>query len=476
MSAEAWDEAPVESGDRSPRLNRWVTGAALGILGVLAAFLFWPAPGLDAIDRPEQSLDRLVTREMDLRAAVETRPAWERRLLALALSSDARARADAIGWYEELVREEGSPLAELHRIVLLAEDGRREAVDTALALWTPADEWAGRLAAWARAAYGPAPGPAELALAVDGIRRELPAGWFADRLVARLAFRLGDPGVRAAAETAIRARGARLLWRLRAILAGEALLAALGVAAAASFARAPGLRTARVGSAALPPRWPAGEGVGLFARGAVGFLGVTMLWPLLPEEPWSSPSIAVLSAVPIVGYLVWYSRRSGSTVTAMFGLGVSPGAVPALARVTLALVGLSIVGDALIELVGERAGLAPHWVDGFQERLVWGSPAEVAVDVLDSCLLAPVLEELLFRGLLYGTLRLRLGPSSATWLSAALFALAHGYGAIGFASVVMSGVLWAVAYERTRSLLPAILAHAVNNAQATAVVLAALRY
>jgi membrane protease YdiL (CAAX protease family) len=34
---------------------------------------------------------------------------------------------------------------------------------------------------------------------------------------------------------------------------------------------------------------------------------------------------------------------------------------------------------------------------------------------------------------------------------------------IGFASVFWSGVLWALAYERTRSLLPAILGHAINN-------------
>ena len=59
---------------------------------------------------------------------------------------------------------------------------------------------------------------------------------------------------------------------------------------------------------------------------------------------------------------------------------------------------------------GTRLGLEPHWTDGFQERLVWGTPGEVAVDVLDSCVFAPILEELLFRGVLYGTLRLGSGP------------------------------------------------------------------
>ena len=147
-----------------------------------------------------------------------------------------------------------------------------------------------------------------------------------------------------------------------------------------------------------------------------------------------------------------------------------------MARVTLALVAVSTVGDFVLDYVGSRLGLAPHWSDGFQEGLVWGTPGEVAVDVLDSCLLAPVLEELLFRGVLYGTLRLRFGPVAATLGSAAIFALAHGYGTVGFASVLMSGVLWAVAYERTRSLLPGMLAHAVNNVQATAIVLATLRF
>ena len=36
-------------------------------------------------------------------------------------------------------------------------------------------------------------------------------------------------------------------------------------------------------------------------------------------------------------------------------------------------------------------------------------------------------------------------------------------GAIGFVSVLWSGTLWALAYERTRSLLPAIFGHVFNN-------------
>jgi membrane protease YdiL (CAAX protease family) len=86
-----------------------------------------------------------------------------------------------------------------------------------------------------------------------------------------------------------------------------------------------------------------------------------------------------------------------------------------------------------------------------------------------------VLEELVFRGLLYGTLRRWMGWPAAAILSAAVFAGAHGYGVAGFGSVFASGVLWAVAYEKTRSLLPGMVAHAANNVSAACAVLALLR-
>jgi hypothetical protein len=477
MSAELAGEAPVESGNGPPRLNRWVTGVALGILGVLAALIFWPSHGLDTLDRPEQSLERVVASDMDFRTAARAAPLWERRLHALALSSDASARADALAWYDELIQVEGSPLVELYRVILLAEDGQTEALEAALTAWVPEDDWARRLATWGGAAYETErPSPEELRAALGAVRRELPSGWFADRLAVRLASRLGDAAAAAEAERATAARGTRLLWRLRAILAGETLLVLLGLVALAAWLAGPGGRAARIATAPIPPRWTVATGVGLFARGAVGLAGVAVVWPFLPDTGWSTLLVSVLQTIPLGGYLLWYCRRSWATLAETFGLRISRASVPTLVRATLGLVGVSTLVDVLIELGGARVGVETHWTDGFQERLVWGTPGEVAADVLDSCVFAPLLEEPLFRGVLYGTLRLGLGPAPATLVSAALFALAHGYGALGFASVFVSGVLWAVAYERTRSLLPGILAHAASNVQATAIVLATLRF
>ena len=479
MSVDPAGEVLVGPGDRPPYpyLNRWVTGVALALLGALAVLVFWPSHGLDSLDRPEQSLERLVARDMDFRAASRTVPAWERRLAALAFSSDAAARADAIAWYEELAQAEGSPLAELYRIILLAEDGQTEAVRSALADRAPGDEWVERLASWARAAYGTEVPPTdELRVALGAVRQELPPGWFGDRLAAQLASRLGDTAAEAESERAIDARGISMLWRLRGILIGETFLVGLGLLALAGWLAGWGGRAARVAAAPIPPRWTAWEGTGLFARGALGLVGVALAWQVLPDTAWSIFLVSVLQTVPLGYYLFWYCGRSGTTLGATFGLSVPRPSRPTLAWATLGLIGVSTLADVLIDTAGTWLGVATHWTDGFQERLVWGGPGDVVADVVDSCVFAPVLEELLFRGVLYGTLRLRLGPVPATLASATLFALAHGYGVVGFVSVFASGALWAIAYERTRSLLPGMLAHAASNVQATAIVLATLRF
>ncbi len=75
---------------------------------------------------------------------------------------------------------------------------------------------------------------------------------------------------------------------------------------------------------------------------------------------------------------------------------------------------------------------------------------------------APVTEEFLFRGFLYGTLRRYLGPLGAICLSAAAFAVAHEF-AYGIPPLFVLGFLFAYLYERTGSLVAPIAAHAVHN-------------
>ena len=89
------------------------------------------------------------------------------------------------------------------------------------------------------------------------------------------------------------------------------------------------------------------------------------------------------------------------------------------------------------------------------------------VTLLGAGLLAPVAEELFFRGFLYTALRQRLGITAAVTISSLVFAIGH-IDALGVvaASFIM-GIALALAYEYTRSLWVAIAIHAVNNTLAT---------
>jgi len=96
--------------------------------------------------------------------------------------------------------------------------------------------------------------------------------------------------------------------------------------------------------------------------------------------------------------------------------------------------------------------------------------------LLSAGIIAPVVEELFFRGMLYGWLRSRLGASGAVAaiagavaLDALIFATIHGIGLI-LASIFVVGVALALVYERTKSVVVSIALHSLfNSAQVAAV-------
>jgi hypothetical protein len=168
-------------------------------------------------------------------------------------------------------------------------------------------------------------------------------------------------------------------------------------------------------------------------------------------------------------------QPAGLSLAGGLGLAPGPGSGRRLPVAALAVLGLGQVGGVSLDLAGRGLGLAAHWTEWFDHDLAWGPPLVVGLTVVDTVLLTPVFEEIVFRGLLFGTLRRRFSMGVAAPLSAGIFALAHGYGLLGFAAVFWSGLLWAWAYERTGSLLPGIATHAADNLLASASVLLALR-
>ena len=75
---------------------------------------------------------------------------------------------------------------------------------------------------------------------------------------------------------------------------------------------------------------------------------------------------------------------------------------------------------------------------------------------------APLFEEFIFRGLIFGGLKRSLGLTASIGASAAVFAVVHP--PLSMIPVFLLGVCTAIAYERSKILLAPMLAHAIYNA------------
>jgi membrane protease YdiL (CAAX protease family) len=457
--------------------------AALVLLAFVAvtAWLHHAVPRLEELAEPERALAAVVGRTLDLDEGIAGAPRWERRLYERLLGRRADDLAQAIHWYEELEAVSPDPGVDLHAAILEGEAGRLDRLRRRVAEWDRRGGVFPDLARWLAAVYLGAgldrDAAGDLVAELDAA---LPPGWFHDRLALGLAARVGDEALAANARGELAARGKRLLLRLRGFAVAQGAVLVLGVVALARLAR---WRRAdvRVGSAVLPPPWSGRVGVVVLVRGgAVGALLMTALY-LVPTGGRESLRLvletsATLAFVPAVLLARrWLLRPAGLGLAGGFGLRPPRRALGTLAALFLAVLALGQGGEWMLGLVARGLDLSSHWTEWFEADLAWGSRATVAVTLLNVVVLTPIFEELLFRGLLFGTLRRGLGAPAAAVASAAIFALAHGYGALGFASVFWSALVWAWAYERSGSLWPCIAAHAVDNLGASLSVLLILR-
>ncbi len=88
--------------------------------------------------------------------------------------------------------------------------------------------------------------------------------------------------------------------------------------------------------------------------------------------------------------------------------------------------------------------------------------SDVVGTLLRSSLVTPILEETLFRGIVFAGLSRHHRLSTALVVSSLIFALYH-LNPAQFLGPLLSGLLFAAAYHRSASLLPCFLGHALNN-------------
>jgi membrane protease YdiL (CAAX protease family) len=90
----------------------------------------------------------------------------------------------------------------------------------------------------------------------------------------------------------------------------------------------------------------------------------------------------------------------------------------------------------------------------------YGGYVSVAIPLV--CLIAPLAEETIFRGFLYGWLRRRLTVLPAVVISAALFSAAHVVLVLAL-PLFGVGVILALLYEYSDSLIPGAIVHGLFN-------------
>lgn len=148
------------------------------------------------------------------------------------------------------------------------------------------------------------------------------------------------------------------------------------------------------------------------------------------------------------------------------GMNLRLGSLPKMALATVALIAVEQIVTMLVAWGASVIGLDSSSLEGVFEDGVFGDPVARATVFITAVVLAPLFEEIFFRGLLFPSLRHRFGLGAAAVLSSFLFAVLHPYSLPGLAAIFLGALASCYAYEKTRSLWPSILAHAANNLMA----------
>lgn len=195
------------------------------------------------------------------------------------------------------------------------------------------------------------------------------------------------------------------------------------------------------------------------------FIGAAVGWLVtgLPDTTLlTSPDETVLAAAQLVaarfnalsffiamsltlgGFLFYRRRRGGPRIIARFSVrGLDPAL---LLWGLLLIVATSVVLEPLLNVLPE--------IPNVYGRGFWA--------LLTLVVMAPLFEEVIFRGVVLESTRARYGVPAAWLISALVFGIAHVHPAVAVNALVMGLVLGFI-YIRSDSLWATVILHAINN-------------
>ncbi|WP_255150186.1 CPBP family intramembrane glutamic endopeptidase [Halorarius halobius] len=184
------------------------------------------------------------------------------------------------------------------------------------------------------------------------------------------------------------------------------------------------------------------------------------------QEAYGLPiAYLVYGAANLVTVGTLYALLSTDERSAVFRFGV-----PSVREVGWAVVAF-VVGLGVFQVTSLASAALGYELQGLSYSL--GSPTTVAMVVVGAVVLAPLTEEILYRGLVLGVLLSRgVGVVAAVALMTGLFAIIHlpNFGVAGTLFISVWGLLPALVRLRFDNLSGAVLMHALNNTFAYLVV------
>jgi len=206
--------------------------------------------------------------------------------------------------------------------------------------------------------------------------------------------------------------------------------------------------------------WPIPLGLVVFMMATLAWIGFSMTLDLGVETlPGLHPAVGIFldSAARMLPSLIALGllfRRPSHAIRVM-GLD-QPIALKAILGVFSLLM---IVDQILGWSIGRMESSEPGGGLSLGDSGLWG----LAFALISACLLAPVAEEVLYRGVLFRSCRNKLGVIPAALGSSVVFALLHFYDGYGLASVGIFGFSCALLYSATGSLTSVIALHMLYN-------------
>jgi membrane protease YdiL (CAAX protease family) len=210
--------------------------------------------------------------------------------------------------------------------------------------------------------------------------------------------------------------------------------------------------------------FPAGDNWAPLRSGLAALVSLAALgWPVLRGIPWRQ----------VRAEIGWTAGRRPA-LEPLLGVGTYASALP------LVVVGLLLF--MLITAIERRLGLSvpppSHPIIGWVVHSGWWARVQL---IIDACILAPLIEETMFRGVLYRhlreatrTARPALSVLASAIVSSAVFAVIHPQGIAYVPVLAALAFTFAVAREWRGTLIPSMVAHGLTNSMTMLLLLLAM--